>query len=152
MVSDPLGVEVNWDRPNPFVVFHEVGDADIDELGHTNNVCYLGWLERCAWGHSAAVGYDVDNMLAINHAMVVRDTRMQYLLATFAGDRLHIGDWIVDCDRKLRATRAFQIVREQDSKTVMRAEIDYVCINIETGRPSRMPPEFVAAYADMSSA
>ena len=142
---------INWDRPNPFTVFHEVASGDIDELGHTNNVCYLAWLERCAWAHSAAVGFDVHNMLAINHAMVVRDTRMQYLLATFAADRLHIGDWIVRCDGKLRATRAFQIVREQDQKTVMRAEIDYVCINIKSGRPSRMPPEFVTAYTEMSS-
>lgn len=151
MVSGADKLRIEWDKPNPFVVFHEVGGTDIDELGHSNNVCYLSWLERCAWEHSAAVGFDVHNMLAINHAMVVRDTRMQYLLATFAGDRLQIGDWIVDCDRKLRATRAFQIVREQDSKTVMRAEIDYVCINIESGRPSRMPAEFITAYADMSS-
>ena len=142
----------HWDHPDPFVVVHEVSSADIDELGHANNVCYPSWLERCAWEHSAAVGYDVDNMLAINHAMVVRETRMQYLLATFAQDRLHIGDWIVRCDGKLRATRGFQIIREQDLKTVMRAEIDYVCINIESGRPSRMPPEFVVAYTEMRSA
>jgi len=142
---------IQWDRPSPFTVFHEVVTDDIDELGHTNNVCYLAWLERCAWAHSAAVGFDVHNMLAINHAMVVRDTRMQYLLATFAADRLQISDWIVRCDGKLRATRAFQIVREQDKKTIMRAEIDYVCINITTGRPSRMPPEFVTAYTEMSS-
>ena len=67
--SDLESLVQQWDNPEPFVVLHEVSSADIDELGHTNNVCYLSWLERCAWEHSAAVGYDVDNMLAINHAL-----------------------------------------------------------------------------------
>jgi len=151
--------ELSWDFPEPFVISHTVSAEDIDELGHTNNVCYLGWLERCAWAHSAAVGFDVQQMLALNRAMVVRDVRMQYLLATFAGDELFIGDWLSASDGRLRATRTFQIMRAAGSgleegsatranaATIMRAEIDYVCIDIKRGRPARMPDEFIAAYS-----
>lgn len=135
-----------WDHPAPYVIRHRVTNADTDALGHTNNVCYLAWLERCAWEHSAAVGFDVDQMLAINRAMVVRTVRLQYLRATFADDELFIGDWICACDGRLRATRRFQIIREGDGTTVLRGEIDFVCIDIKTGRPARMPPEFVEAY------
>ena len=154
MTTDTKWPDLNrelWDLPEPFVVQHQVSDADIDALGHTNNVCYLAWLERCAWAHSAAVGFAVDQMLAINRAMVVRDVRMQYLLATFKGDRLHIGDWISASDGRLRATRQFQIVRAQDRATVLRAEIDYVCIDISRGRPARMPPAFIHAYAPVAN-
>ena len=38
-------------------------------------------------------------------------------------------------------------VVEQDGACVMRAEIDYICINVASGRPQRMPAGFVAAYA-----
>jgi len=135
-----------WDHPEPFVVEHKVTEADTDALGHSNNVCYLAWLERCAWEHSAAVGFDIQQMLDINRAMVVRNVQMQYLLATFAGDQLLIGDWIAACDGRLRATRRFQIIRAQDQTTVLRADIDFVCVNVSSGRPARMPAEFVAAY------
>ena len=150
-MSENLTEFRDWDMPNPFVVKIRVTTADLDELGHSNNVCYLRWLERCAWEHSAAVGFDVAAMLKIDYAMVVRDVRMQFLLATFAGDTLHVADWLSRCDARLRATRHFQVVRASDQVTVMRAEIDYVCIKISTGRPRRMPPEFVAAYATPAS-
>lgn len=135
-----------WDCSDPYVVQHRVCDADTDALGHSNNVGYLAWLERCAWEHSAAVGFDIDRMLELNRAMVVRDVRLHYLLATFVEDELFIGDWVVACDGRLRATRRFQIVRASDRVTVMRADIDYVCIDVRKGRPARMPPEFIAAY------
>lgn len=139
--------ELTWDRPSPFAVPVDVTDEHIDLLGHTNNVYYLSWLQQCAWAHSRARGWDGPKMVALGYAMAVRDTHMIYLRATFPGDRLWVGDWITACDSRLRAQRTFQIIREADRATVMRAVIDYVCIHIETGKPSRMPPEYVRAYA-----
>lgn len=145
-MSEPPAA-AQWDRPQPFVVEIEVEPRHIDALGHTNNVHYLDWLQQCAWQHSTAVGYDEDEMVATGCAMAVRDVRMSYLAATFVGDQLWVGDWIVHNDGRLRATRAFQIIRVADQATVMRAEIDYICINVASGRPSRMPKSFVQAYA-----
>ncbi len=140
-------VQALWDRPEPYAIAVDVVAQHIDELGHTNNVHYLDWLQQCAWRHSGAVGFAADEMVATGCAMAVRDVRMSYLAATFEGDLLWVGDWLVNNDGRLRATRAFQIIRQQDLATVMRAEIDYICINVASGRPSRMPPEFVQAYA-----
>ena len=147
----PAAAEASWDRPEPFVVVIEVEPRHIDALGHTNNVHYLDWLQQCAWRHSSAVGYDEEEMVASGCAMAVRDVRMSYLAATFAGDTLWVGDWIVNNDGRLRATRAFQIIRAGDQATVMRAEIDYICINVASGRPTRMPERFVQAYTVLPS-
>lgn len=140
--------ELPWDRPEPFVIDVIVTPDQIDLLGHTNNVHYLGWLQDCAWAHSDARGVDGALMSSLGIAMAVRETRMTYLGATFAGDRLRVGDWITACDGRLRAQRSFQIIRDDDRATVMRAVIDYVCIAIDSGRPTRMPPAFVRAYGD----
>ena len=140
--------DLPWDRVDPFVVSAVVAPEQIDALGHTNNVHYLGWLQDCAWAHSIARGVDADLMVALGMAMAVRETRMTYTGATYAGDRLWIGDWITACDGRLRAQRSFQIIRASDRATVMRAVIDYVCIAIASGRPARMPAAFVSAYAD----
>ena len=126
----------------------EVGPEEIDLLGHTNNVHYLSWLQDCAWAHSTARGIDGDQMAKVDRAMAVRESRMQYLGATFAGDVLWVGDWITASDGRLRAQRSFQIIRASDHATVLRAVIDYVCIAIGSGRPTRMPEAFVRAYTD----
>jgi len=79
--------------------------------------------------------------------MAVRDVRMSYLRATFEGDQLWVADWLTHNDGRLRATRSFQILRPADEACVMRAEIDYICINVSSGRPQRMPEGFLRAYA-----
>ena len=134
-----------WDFPGPHVIEVDVTDALIDDLGHTNNVHYLAWLQRCAWSHSRAVGLGMAEYRELGHAMAVLETRMRYLAPTYAGDRLLVGDWITRCNR-LRATRTFQVVHADTGNTVMRAEIEYVCIDLDSGRPARMPAAFVEAY------
>lgn len=150
MESPPELVHV-WDHPEPFVVKITVQPEHIDELGHTKNVHYLNWLDECAWQHSAAAGFGPEQMVATGYAMAVRETHMTYLAATFLDDELYVGDWITANDGRLRATRTFQILRLTDAACVMRARIDYVCINVATGRPSRMPSAFVDSYPVLAS-
>lgn len=147
-MANDLQPTLPWDLPDPFVIELCVTPEHIDALGHTNNLHYLDWLQRCAWQHSLARGFGAEEMVALGNAMAVRETHMQYLAATFAGDTLLVGDWITACDGRLRATRSFQIIRPADQTIVMRARIDYVCIHIASGKPCRMPPHFVAAYAE----
>ncbi len=147
-----LTTVVPWDRPDPFVIEITVQAKHIDALGHVNNVHYLGWLQHCVWAHSSARGIDEKRMVALDRAMVVRETHMQYLSATFAGERLLVANWLVTNDGRLRATRKFQIICADDSRTVMRASIDYVCMRISSGKPTRMPAEFIRAYTTDNNA
>lgn len=146
-MSSSATPDLPWDRPDPFVIEVVVAADQIDALGHANNVHYLDWLQQCAWAHSEARGFDAERMVALGYAMAVRETRMKYIAATYRGDRLLVADWITASDGRLRAQRSFQIIREHDRLTVLRAVIDYVCISIATGKPSRMPEPFVVAYA-----
>ena len=59
---------------------------------------------------------------------------------------LLLATWLVACDGRLRCTRRFEILRLSDGKRVADAEIEYFCMNLDTGRPCRFPPEFVACY------
>ena len=137
---------LSWDRPNPFTISVRVDAADVDSYGHVNNVVYIAWLERCAWAHSAAVGVPEARCVAMGHGMAVRSIRANYLAACFDGDLVEIANWIVANDGRLRATRRFQLFNHTRETVVMRAEIDYVCMNLKTGRATRMPAEFKSAY------
>jgi acyl-CoA thioester hydrolase len=45
-------------------------------------------------------------------------------------------------DGKLRIERRFQIRRQSDGETLLRALLHYVCIDLHSGRARRMPEEF----------
>jgi acyl-CoA thioester hydrolase len=71
---------------------------------------------------------------------------IDYLRAAMPDDRVEIATWIADSDRKLRVTRRFQLRHAADGGTLARATTQYVCLNLDNGRATRMPPEFAAAY------
>lgn len=136
-----------WDHPEPFVLPVTVTEADIDSFGHVNNVVYLRWLTECAWAHSAAVGLSEQVCVALRRGMAVRTIHLDLLAAAYLGEALLVGDWVTANDRRLRATRTFQIIDPAREATLLRGHIDYVCINLDNGRPVRMPAEFRDCYA-----
>jgi acyl-CoA thioester hydrolase len=135
--------------PSAFTDTHRVAAEEIDEYAHVNNTVYLQWLDRIAWAHSSNLGAPIEHCLALRRGMAVRHTRVDYLEAALLDDTLLIATWIVACDGRLRCTRRFEILRVADSKRVLDAEIEYFCLNLDTGKPSRFPNEFVARYTVM---
>jgi acyl-CoA thioester hydrolase len=132
--------------PLAFTSTHEVVSEEIDEYAHVNNAVYLQWLDRIAWTHAAKLGTPLDSCLTMRRGMAVRHTRIDYLEAALLGDRLLLATWLVACDGRLRCTRRFEILRLRDGKRVADAEIEYFCLNLDTGKPCRFPPEFVESY------
>ena len=135
-----------WDFGNPHVVTLEVLAADIDAYDHVNNSVYLAWLDRAAWSHSGTLGLSLEQCVAMRRGMAAHRTEIDYLKAALLGDRVLVGTWIVNTDSKLRVERRFQIRRATDGETLSRARIDYVCINLDSGRAVRMPDSFRNAY------
>jgi acyl-CoA thioester hydrolase len=120
--------------------------ADIDAYDHVNNSVYLAWLDRAAWSHSGTLGLSLEQCVAMRRGMAAHRTEIDYLKAALLGDRVLVGTWIVNTDSKLRVERRFQIRRATDGETLSRARIDYVCINLDSGRAVRMPDSFRNAY------
>jgi acyl-CoA thioester hydrolase len=136
-----------WDTQNPFVLNLEVTEADIDLMGHTNNVVYLRWLEQAAWAHSESLGLDWQAYQRLGRAMVARRHELDYLAPSFAGDRLSIATWLDENDGKLSMWRRYQIIRQDDGQTLLRGRTHWVCVDLASGRPRRQPEEFLRAYA-----
>ena len=135
--------------PLPFTLVQRVVAEEIDEYAHVNNAVYLQWLDRIAWTHSAKLGMSLADCLALRRGMAVRHTRIDYLEAALIGDELLLATWIVGSDGRLRCTRRFEIMRLSDNKRVVDAEIEYFCLNLDTGKPCRFPSEFVQRYVAM---
>ena len=139
-------VDAAFDFPAAHVIELEVQPADIDFYDHVNNAVYLTWLDRAAWSHSASLGVPLAQCLAMRRGMAAQRIEIDYLRAALRGDRIQAATWIVSADGRLRAERRFQIKRMTDGATLARARIDYVCINLDSGRAVRMPEAFARAY------
>lgn len=141
-----IASRIVWDHPDPFIYKTMVEKQHIDDFQHTNNVVYLTWMAKTAWEHSKALGLDFSAYAKINRGMVVRRHELEYLTASRVGELVWIGTWITGNDGRIRLRRRFQMVNPQSGETLLRGLSDFVCINIETGRATRMPPEFVSTY------
>lgn len=137
---------MNWDLPEPYAIELTVGEAEIDGLGHANNTAYVSWMERCAWSHSQHLGLDLAAYRRLDRAMAVVRHEVDYLASAYQGEQLCMGTWIVKSDHKLRMLRRFQLIRPADGATLLRAQTTFACIELSSGRPRRMPVEFVEGY------
>lgn len=138
--------ELDWDRAKPFILSVKVPSSSIDSYGHVNNAEYLKWLDDCARAHSLELGIDCDQAIDFGFGMAVRESQLQYIVAAHLDDELRVGTWIVENDERLRISREFQIMRVSDQRTLVRGQLNYVCINLASGRPVKMPAEFQQAY------
>lgn len=137
---------VQWDYPDPHLLHTRVAPGDIDGLQHTNNAVYVRWCEQVAWSHSVALGLDLGAYQRLDRAMAITRSEYRYLQASREGDEIIAATWIVSWDGRLTMHRHFQVVRSSDAVTLMRGEMTFACIELSSGRPRRLPAEFIAGY------
>jgi acyl-CoA thioester hydrolase len=137
---------VHWDLPAPHLALVAVAAADIDAYDHVNNAVYMTWFDRAAWEHSTALGLPIEKCLQLDRGMAVLRSVIVYLRPAVLGDTIRVATWLLPADGKLRVRRRFQVMRNAGGATLARAEIEYACIELSSGRASRWPPEFRERY------
>jgi acyl-CoA thioester hydrolase len=83
--------------------------------------------------------------------MAVIRSVIAYLRPAVLGDMANVGTWLLSAAGKLRVRRRFQVIRAGDGVTLARAEIEYACIELSSGRPARWPPEFRERYVSIDA-
>lgn len=136
------------EHPNAYAKRFKVTADDLDGFGHVNNAVYLKWLDATVWEDTRRVGVDEATCQALNRGMAVVRHEIDYIASAYLDDDIVVFNWLTGNDGRLRAERIFQVVRLGDQKTILRAHTQYICTNLETGRPTRMPDVFVSAYKD----
>jgi acyl-CoA thioester hydrolase len=135
-----------WKYPKPFTTEIIVQAEDTDRLAHTNNVSYLRWLESIAWQHMEYLECGWQVIERIGKAMAITRTEMNYLGASYTGESLILGTWITHSDYRLSSAREFQLFRQSDSKLLLTASMEFACIDLKSGRASKMPIELIDAH------
>ncbi len=145
--DSPRSVARAWPVAAPFVERRTAGDGDIDEFGHVNNVRYVAWALEVAWAHSQSLGLGFDDYRRLGVGCVVWRHEFDYVAPVIVGQSVDVGTWIAENDGRARMLRAFEMRDAKSGRTVLRGQTRFVTVDMTSGRPVRMPPEFVSAYA-----
>jgi acyl-CoA thioester hydrolase len=120
--------------------------ADVDALGHVNNIVYVRWLQDVATAHANAVGVGHADLVRISAAFVVRKHEIEYLRPGFLGERItlrtHVSWW-----KGASCERVTSIERTADAAVLARAKTLWAFVNGQTGKPTRLPAEIITAFA-----
>ncbi len=135
-----------WPAAAPFIVRKVACAGDIDAFNHVNNGRYIDWVNEIAWAHSNALGLSMDDYKRIGVGCVVWRHEFDYVAPVLAGDAIEIATWIAENDNRVRLVRAYEMRNAETGKAVFRGRTKFVCIDMKTGKPARMPPEFIEAY------
>jgi acyl-CoA thioester hydrolase len=121
----------------------QVQPADIDRLGHVNNVVYLRWVQDAAVAHwrTAATPDQQAEVLWV----VVRH-EIDYKLAARAGEDLVAQTWVGTATGR-RFDRHTEIRRAGDGRLLARARTVWCPIDPRTGRPAEVAPEVRARFS-----
>jgi acyl-CoA thioester hydrolase len=132
--------------PRAFTQQRLVEWRDIDTVGHVNNANYLAYCEDCAVQAAAYFGWTMERMMAAGFAIVARRYRIEYKQPALLNDELAVTTWVADVKRAT-AVRHYTITRASDQTLIARAYALWVWVNLTTGKPIRIPAEFLADFA-----
>lgn len=121
--------------------------ADIDLMGHVNNVVYLRWVQDCATAHWQAIA---PPPLQQQWLWVVLRHEIDYLKAAQPDDGVFGRTWVGEADGP-RFTRFVEICRA-DGTVLARARTVWCLIEAASLRPRRVPQEISALFAAFSAA
>ncbi len=127
----------NESLPEPYEIRIAIDPADIDELGHVNNVSYLRWVQDAAVAHWRAAADPVDQKTLI---WVVARHEIDYKRPAFLEDELVARTWVGAASRR-SFQRHTEILRAEDRRVLVRALTYWVPIDVRTGKTTDVRPE-----------
>jgi acyl-CoA thioester hydrolase len=123
-------------QPVRFERAFPVTPADIDDLGHVNNVVYVRWVQDVAAAHWEAATTAAERA---GVGWVVLRHEIDYKHPARAGDEVVVCTW-VGPPAAATFERHTEIVRAADRRVLARARSLWCPINPKTGRVHRIDP------------
>jgi acyl-CoA thioester hydrolase len=120
--------------PARFDLAFTVRPADIDALGHVNNVVYLQWVQDVAAAHWQYAS--TPEMRASVRWVAVRH-EIDYKAPAFENDGVVATTW-VEAWTAVTSERHTEIARPADGKLLARARTVWCAVDAETQRPVRV--------------
>jgi acyl-CoA thioester hydrolase len=113
--------------------------ADIDELGHVNNVVYLRWVQEIAAAHWQHLAGEHERKAWI---WVVGRHEIDYRYSAKMGDAIYARTWVGETEG-VRSVRHVQIL-ERNGKLLAEAKTTWVLVDPQSLRPRKISEDVFA--------
>ncbi|QGZ95844.1 acyl-CoA thioesterase [Terricaulis silvestris] len=128
-----------------FIQRFPVDAADIDELGHVNNIVYLRWAQDIATAHwRARAGAE----LVDRYVWVVLRHEADYRAALTLGDDVEVRTHVDDAPQGATWGRFVDIYKGGSEKPAVQIKSNWAMLDAKTRRVNRVPPVLVARFKD----
>jgi acyl-CoA thioester hydrolase len=132
-------------RPAPerFELRIQIQPADIDQLGHVNNIVYLRWVQDAAVAHWQAAAPRADQARLL---WVVVRHEIDYKRPAFLADEIVARTWVGTASRHT-FERHTELLRASNQQLLVRARTLWCPIDVETGRPTDVSSEVRSRFS-----
>jgi len=137
--------------PREFTYRFRIRYDELDSFGHLNNAVCLKYMQEAAIQASTDAGYGLQWYEKRGTGWVMRRLEIRYHLQVLYGDELQVTTWISKCGR-VDCFREYDLTRAGDGARVARARAQWIYIDAKTGRPVRLPEEFMDAFSPAGEA
>jgi acyl-CoA thioester hydrolase len=120
-----------------------VDAADIDELGHVNNIVYLRYAQEIATAHWRSRASDE---MVSNFVWVVLRHEADYRAALTLGDDVEVRTFVDKAPHGATWVRFVDIYKAGSEKPAVQIKSNWVMLDINTRRPKRVPLDLVARF------
>jgi acyl-CoA thioester hydrolase len=122
-----------------------VAERDVDELGHVNNVVWVGYVIQLAFAHSKALGFDFEAEKRSGHVWVVRRHEIDYLRSAPLGAEVAEETWVAEL-HGARLVRHSRFSLGSDGPLLVSARTVWAWVELTSMRPKRVPKEIAARF------
>jgi len=120
-----------------------VDAADIDELGHVNNIVYLRYAQEIAIAHWRARA--APEMIA-NYVWVVLRHEADYHAPLNLGDEVEVRTWVDDAPQGAAWARFVEIRKAGGEKPAAQIKSNWALLDARTRRVKRVPAGVVEKF------
>ena len=146
--TDPVAALPTLPPPPPgvFSMRHRVTWGDLDMTHRVGDATLLEYVETCGFGVIAAHGWPAERMAAQGFAIILRRHQIENLTPAALDDELEIATWASEVKR-VSSTRYYTIRRAADGELLTRVDTLGVWVDLTSGRPIRIPTDFLTDFA-----
>ena len=122
-----------------------VSSCEVDSFGHVNNAVYLQYCERARNDYMLQVGLKFSDFEEWKAGPVLYRAELDFRRPARVDDELNVTG-VIEYSGKTRFRIVHQFLCDDHDGPVCRADLEFAFVNLETGRPCRVPAQFFAAF------
>jgi len=122
-----------------------IAATDCDELGHVNNVRWVGFVGELAGAHALRRGSDNDTVRDQGALWIVRRHEIDYHRSALPGQTIVEETW-VESMSGARSIRHSRFTLETGGELLVSAITTWAFVDSVTQRPRRIPAEMIARF------